>query len=140
MNAAGGRIKLTQQELKQIIFIKSEIETLTRRKYKSSQFMSDYGYDHRGGGTEVITIQGYYAPMHYEASESLDARVKDLKELVLSAEEFISEIADAKIRIILTLRYIEGKSWREIAKRIYKKMTADAVRKYANRWFNENKK
>jgi hypothetical protein len=131
---------LTHNELKQIIHLKSEIAMLMRRKHKSSQFMSDYGYDHRGGGREVITIQGYNAPMHYEAVELLESRAEELKSMVTAAEKYIAEVPDARIRVILTMRYLDGKPWHDVAKAIYKNMTADSVRKCAARWFEKNKK
>jgi len=134
---------MTHKELKQIIYLKSEIITLSLRMkrsvQKSKDFIGDYGYDYSSGQKNVITISGFPLPDE-ETRDKINQRVAELKALVVAAEKFISEIPDARIRVILSLRYLEGFTWHDIAKKIYKNMTADAVRKCTMRWFAENKK
>jgi hypothetical protein len=69
----------------------------------------------------------------------LEARKKALEEKAAQAEIFISQIEDAKIRTLLTSKYIEGKSWEEAGNNFYWRMTKDAARMSVKRFFEKTK-
>ncbi|MCL2225803.1 MAG: hypothetical protein FWB96_12620 [Defluviitaleaceae bacterium] len=102
---------MTQKELKQIIHLKREIAILRN-----------------------------HAPENCEDDGVIDARVNELNALIVATEKFILGVPDSRIRVILTLRYINGASWHDVAKTIYKNMTADAARMCVTRWLKQNSK
>ncbi|MCL2225658.1 MAG: hypothetical protein FWB96_11890 [Defluviitaleaceae bacterium] len=131
---------MTQKELKQIIHIKSEMRMLTIRMKNAGSTAGDYGLDFSTGKKRAFIIQGKHAPEYYDTAAKLSARADELAALVSAAEKFIADIPDPQVRVILTLRYLEGKSWHDVAKAIYKDMTADAVRMTVSNWFKKNKR
>jgi hypothetical protein len=136
------RKKFTLDELEQIIYIKSEVEVLSKRlaKAKKSEFVSDYAKDYSSGFERIITISGYAITDSDKVDKIhtlLECRRKELEDKVLEAEVYIASIPDSKIRTLLTLRFLEGKEWEETAKSFYKKMSADSARKTIVRYFDK---
>lgn len=46
-------------------------------------------------------------------------RMEQAQVQLAEIEEFISSITDAKVRRMVTLRYVDGLTWRQVAKRMY---------------------
>ena len=130
------------KDFEQLIYMKSEIDVLNKRlrreQSKGNQFVGDTAKDYRGGQGRVITIQGYTIADQKKIDEIwliLEARKLKLEQKVLEAEKHIASLADSKIRVLLTLRFLEGKEWQDVGKGFYKKMSADSARKYVKAYF-----
>jgi len=135
---------MTLKDFEQIIFIKSEIDTLTKRlnkeQSKSNQFVGDYAKDYSTGFERIITIQGYALADTKKIDKiwiMLETRKKTLEEKVLEAEIYIASVADSKIRILLAHRFLEGKTWEEAGQSKYFVMSEDAARKAVVRYFEK---
>ena len=59
-------------------------------------------------------------------------------DLVEEIEEYINTIDDSLTRQILSLRYVNGLTWEQVAASIGGGNTADSVRKVAERFLMEN--
>ena len=133
---------MTLQELEHILHMKSEIVLLLKRLHKarSSHYVGDYAKDYTTGCERVITIQGYAVAGPDKGNEIrkiLESREKSLQEQVLKAERFIDAIPDSKMRTLLTLRFLEGKTWEETGQSKYQNMSEDAARKAVVRFFGK---
>ena len=67
----------------------------------------------------------------------LKKRMSELEDMVMEAEEYINSIPESKVRALLTLKFIEGLTWDEAAKSIYRKMSGDSARIYISRYFEK---
>lgn len=67
--------------------------------------------------------------------ERLALRMKRLSEDVEEVESFIDTVGDSGVRQIIELKYIEGKTWREVAEQVYGYLSPDAARKKLARFF-----
>lgn len=65
----------------------------------------------------------------------LQERLNRIEEERNSVEEFISSIDDSRIRIIATKKYIQGKTWNQIAREKGEGYTPDAMRTMFDRYF-----
>ena len=64
--------------------------------------------------------------------------ILDLEKMIGEVETFINNVEQSRMRIILKLRYIDGKTWNKIARILGKGYTADAVRKEHDRYLDNN--
>ena len=133
---------MTLKDFEQLVYMKSEIAMLTRRleKTKGDKFVGDYAKDYSSGYERIITIQGYTITDTKKTGgiyALLEIRKHELEKQLLMAEQYIASIPDSKIRTILTLRFIEGQEWDEVAYNMYKKMTGDSARKCISRFFEK---
>lgn len=69
----------------------------------------------------------------------LQSDFKRYTECLSRVEKDIMQCADIEIRLILTLRYIDCHSWREIAQFIGRNSSEDSVRKKCFRYLNAKK-
>lgn len=135
---------MTLKNLEQIVYMKSEIDMLNKRlqreQAKGNKFVGDYAKDYSTGQERIITIQGYTIADSKKVNEiwrMLESRKRILEEKVLEAERYIASITDSKIRVLLTLRFIEGEEWQDVGKGFYKKMSADSARKCVKAYFED---
>ena len=130
------------KDFDEIIHIRAEIEMLKKRleKVKNPDIASDYAKDYSTGHERIISIVGFPLPNKVKSDKILDMitkRVERLEAKVLEAEEYINSIPESRVRLLLTLKYIEGKTWDEAAKTVYKKMSESAARKFIKRYFEK---
>lgn len=52
-------------------------------------------------------------------------------------ENFIEDVEDSKVRLIIELRYIKGMSWNMVAQKVYGYPNGDTARKKIKRYFKE---
>ena len=64
-------------------------------------------------------------------------KLTSLMDLVEEANEYINGIDDSLIRQILSLRYVNGLTWEQVAAHIGGGNTADSVRMMHNRYLQE---
>lgn len=67
----------------------------------------------------------------------MQRRVEELMDVVEETNEFIESIDDSLTRQIISLRYVNGLSWGQVANHIGGANTADSVRKVAVRYLKD---
>jgi archaellum component FlaC len=129
-------------QLKQLKYLKNEIEilkkqiedldyTITADSVKGSN--PYFPYEERN-----FTITGINYGEHNKKTQrlkrKLNRKVEELIDLVEETYEYIDNIDDSLIRQIITLRYVNGLAWEQVAASIGGNNTADSVRKIAERF------
>ncbi|MCM1326946.1 MAG: DUF4407 domain-containing protein [Bacteroidales bacterium] len=138
--------------LKQYEDMKKEKEdTLRRIKETQSQLEKLNSKYHVGdcvsggmGGTEHFKVRGFPYP-EYDRKRTLlmqrqlrlDKLNKKLDEKLDEVERYIETVEDSRKRLILKLRYIDGLTWKQTAKRLGPGNQANSVRMEIER-FMEN--
>lgn len=96
------------------------------------------------GGIQHFTITGFPQRDYTKKMTLLNTRKSILHALKSETEqsindvlEFISGIEDSHIRRIVTMRFIDGMKWRQIAKNIGGGNTEDSVRKTVERFLEK---
>lgn len=91
-----------------------------------------------------IRIEGFPSAEYNRNKESLKRYIKrltkteaDLLEKLSDVEEYISGIPDSHLRLIIRLRVIDGKTWRQVANEIGGNNTEDGVRMTFKRFYDE---
>ena len=134
---------MTLKDFEQIIYVRNEIKELSKRlkKVSGSNFVADWVNDYSTGEARPISISGYDIADPEKVKKILillERQKESLEDMVFEAEHFIASLPDSKIRMLLTLRFIEGLEWNEAAKRTYKKMTGDSARMSVVRFFGRS--
>lgn len=121
------RCKMTKKELSQLRFINKEIEILKKQIEEAEQLTEMHTASDVVEGSNPVWpyqkrtfhIEGVAVP-EYEKKvkrlrKKLQRRLDELMEKREELEEYIATIEDSELRLIFTLRYINGLSWRQIA-------------------------
>lgn len=135
---------MNKEQLSQLRYLKREIEmlkkqiedidlTMTTDTVKGSSPYFPYvehsikirGIDYKGYNEKIERLQ-----------RKLNRRVEELIDLVEDMNDYINNIDDSLIRQILTLRYINGLEWKQVAESIGGNNTADSVRMMHNRFLS----
>ena len=117
-----------KEVLRQFEYIRKEIKMLESQissiKNRKRQIVSDTvtGCTPARSDKHVIVITG--PDMRPEEQlrnkyQKLAQRRRQLKLRVEKVEKFIDSVDDSKVRQIISLRFIEGLSWRAVAKNVY---------------------
>jgi len=130
---------LTIKELSQLYFLNLEIEKQKQRlaELEADAFNITPQLTGMPSGTCVNDKVGMYA-----------AEIADLKELISlniqkcwyernRLERYIQGIDDSQIRQILTLRFVEGLKWEEVADEL-KGVTSESVKKQCYRYIRHH--
>lgn len=144
---------------KEVVEIRKKIKTLEEQIPKIEKRISEIENGEnvkdkvRGGlgGLQSFTIEG--TPVkEYECKKTelltkklllsqrkttLEILEFDLLQKTNDVEKFIASIDDSRIRRIINLRFIEGKSWNEVADNIGGGNTEDSVRMAFNRFMGK---
>ena len=129
---------MTIKELSQLYHINREIE----REQARLKELEDFAY----GMTSKITGMPYVSGLSNKTAiaaeiadckASIEARVKLCAVEKSRLERYITGIEDSYIRQILSLRFVSGLSWRQVAATIGPGYTADAVRMAVKRFIGE---
>jgi DNA-directed RNA polymerase specialized sigma24 family protein len=118
-----------RKQLKQYVDLKEEIKDLELRIKKLNAKKREAQSDTVVGSNiefpynpRVYSITGVNEEAHKEKLDRLNyiliKRKQRCEDLKLEIEEFISTIPDSKTRRVFTLRYIDGLTWLQIARRI----------------------
>lgn len=96
------------------------------------------------GGIQHFTIRGYPLPQYQRKKAllrhreiTLNALKNEVEETVNDVQEFINDIEDSHVRRIISMRYIDGMTWRQIACNIGGGNSEDAVRKTVERYLDK---
>ena len=137
---------MDRQKLSQLKHLKNEIKLLqtqidnikantTHDLVKASQ--TEWPYIECTVKIEGVDI-GEYNKKRRRLQRKLNRRVEELIDLVEEMNEFIENIDDSLIRQILSLRYVNGLPWEQVAASIGGGNTADSVRMTCNRFLDRN--
>jgi hypothetical protein len=119
---------MTIEELEQYRYEKEECEDLKRRMSQTGGRTSIVRDTVRGSMAEypftahTIRIEGISSKsMRCHAILKAQYRRKREKLLLhtVEVEKWLDTVRDAKIRCIVRYRYIDGKEWREVSRRVY---------------------
>lgn len=121
---------MTKRELSQLYWLNREIEE-DKHKLTELETVAE-------GGTAKITgmphVSGNgrslenYAVLIAEQRDLIDAKIRQTVILYNRLNRYIATVPDSLMRQILTLRYVNGMSWVQVAMRVGGGNTPDSVR------------
>lgn len=126
---------MTKKELSQLYYLRREIAQ-EQRRLKELEKATETG---SGKITGLPIMQGMAAPAELVA-QIADSRAVISAKLELAGVEYnrlcryITGVDDSLMRQILTQRFVEGKSWRQVARAIGGGNTEDSVRQAFHRY------
>lgn len=133
---------MDKEQLKQLKYLKVEIEVIKKQieeldyttvtdSVKGSN--AYFPYVARNFKIEGLDEEGYNYKFK-RLRNKLNRKIDELMDLVEETNEFIDSIEDSLTRQIITLRYVNGLEWAQVAESIGGNNTADSVRKVAERF------
>jgi hypothetical protein len=136
---------MKKEQLKQLRHLKNEIRLLQKQiaeldypvtsdVVKGS--MTEFPYIEQHIRITGIDEEGYKRRLN-RLKRKLKRKLDELMDLVEEANEYINGIDDSLIRQILSLRYVNGLTWEQVAASIGGGNTADSVRKAAERFLEK---
>lgn len=131
-----------QEEIKEvrakISRLENDIEKIEREGTVIDSVTGGYG------GTQHFKIEGVPIPecnrkktLLYSRKTTLQLLEDDLLEKTNEVEEFIASLDDSRMRRIINFRFLENKSWLQVAYALGGKATADSVRMEFERFFKK---
>ncbi len=131
---------MTKQKLSQLYFLNREIEELQRRIAEleclsTSCTAQITGMPKASGISDKVAK---YAVEIADLKEILDLNYKKCFLELKGLNRYIESIENSEIRQIISLRYINGLSWNQVAASICFAATEDSVRKKHDRFLREN--
>jgi hypothetical protein len=127
---------VTKKELSQLYYLNREIEEQQRRLRELEESATSCtahitGMPHASGVADEI---GKYAAEIADMRGLLDLNLKKCFYELNRLNRYIASVEDSQMRMILSLRYINGLSWRQIACSIGGGNTENGVRMIHNRF------
>jgi hypothetical protein len=112
-----GVVLMTKQELSQLYYLNREIEQLKNRIVElecvaTSTSSRITGMPHASGISDKV---GRYAAEIADLKELLDLNLKKCFYELNRLNRYIESIENSEMRMILSLRYINGLSWQQVA-------------------------
>ena len=131
---------MTKKELSQLYYLNREIEEQTRRlseleEIATSCAVTITGMPHAPGITDKVAN---YATEIADLRAILDLNLKKCFYELNRLNRYIASVDDSQMRLILSMRYINGFSWTKIAMSIGGGNTPDSVRKAHDRFLQKN--
>ncbi|MGO5074340.1 RNA polymerase subunit sigma-24 [Clostridium sporogenes] len=136
---------MDKDQLKQLRYLKTEIEAIKKQidnleytmaidKIRGSS--SHFPYVQRSFTIEGVDYEEYNRKT-VRLRKKLSRRISELMDLVEETNEFIESIEDSLVRQVISLRYINGLTWEDVANSIGGNNTADSVRMVCNRFLDK---
>lgn len=130
---------MTKQELSQLYYLNREIEHLKTRIAEieglaTSTTKQITGMPHVAGASDNI---GKYVAELADLKELLQLNLKKCFYEFNKLNRFIQSIEDSQLRMILSLRYINGLGWQKVARSISSYANEDSVRKIHDRFLKK---
>lgn len=127
---------VTKKELSQLYHLNREIDHLKKRIEELEQLATSCtaqitGMPHASG---ISNKTANYAEEIADLKELLDLNIKKCFYELNRLNRFINSIDNSEIRLILSLRYVNGLTWEQVACSISAYATADSVRMLHNRY------
>ena len=131
---------MTKEQLEQYTSIKEEIKELEAELDKRKSPVSDIvtgSMEDNPYTQHSVTIRGLSSDT-YSLDFKLTYKKIQLERQRSEIENFLDSVQDSKIRRIIRLKYIEGKTWPQIARKTDKHISGDSVRKIVERFLEKN--
>ena len=130
---------MTKKELSQLYYLNREIEELQRR-IEELECATTSTSTPITGMPSVHSVRdklGDYVAEIVDLKGLLDLNMKKCFYELNRLNRYIQSIADSEMRMILSLRYINGLGWEQVAASISPYATASSVRMMHNRFLKE---
>ena len=132
---SGRQEEMTKERLSQLAWLKLEIEELANRIRRIESALSGRanridGMSWLGGARDFV---GDLAPQLCDLKDQLTGIRSTAMSEYAELQAFIAKIDDSQVRLIFTLRYVDGLSWHQVAWRLGGN-TSDSVRMAHNRY------
>lgn len=130
---------MTKKELSQLYYLNREIEQLQKRVLELESLASSCtvqitGIPSNSGFKDKL---GQYVAEIADLKSLLNLNLKKCFYELNRLNRYIQSIDDSEMRMILTLRYINGFCWEQVAASISIYATADSVRKAHDRFLRK---
>lgn len=138
---------MNKRELEQIRDIKKEVEYIQKKIEMADYTIKTWTTSDTVTGSlpffpytkHKIHIRGVDLPGYKQEVSRLRsewrAKLRKLTKKIEGASEYIESISDSEMRLLLTLRFIEGMSWQDIARKIGVAGDGSTERKRVERFF-----
>ena len=141
--------RMTTEKLEQYRALVAEVEVLEARQRKTAAKKPDIVTDTVRGSSpyfpytsHTISITGEdtrHNATLMRIQRARSARMAKANRLLADIEEFLAELEDAKLRRIIEVHYIDGKTWRQTATIVYgSPQYEDAARKRVKRFLQKD--
>ena len=131
---------MTKRKLSQLYWLNREIEE-DKRKLAELETAAEGGAA-KITGMPHVSGNGHslenYAVLIAEQRELIDTKIRQTIILYNHINRYIATVPDSLMRQILTLRYVNGMSWVQVAMSIGGGNTADSVRMAHDRFLRKN--
>lgn len=130
---------MTKQELSQLYYLNREIELLKKRIEELECIAASTtgritGLPHASGITDKT---GKYAVELADLKELLEISLKKCFYELNRLYRFVESIEDSQMRMIISLRYINGLSWEQVAASVDSEASEDSIRMLHNRFLKK---
>lgn len=132
---------MTRQELKQVRYLKREIELLQEQiAAVEAEIVTDKvkGSDPDHPWTErsfiIKGLPGERNEKLLRLRDRLERRKSDLQDMRAEIFEWVESVDDSLLRQVIILRHVNGLSWRQVAREIGAGTTWDSLRKMHDRF------
>lgn len=132
---------MTKKELSQLYYLNREIEQLQRRiaELEARALSTSKPITGMPSVPGVVDKLGKYVAEIADLKGILDLNLKKCFYELNRLNRYIQGIEDSEIRMIMSLRYVNGLTWEQVAYSIGGMNSADGVKKKAYRFLNKNK-
>lgn len=129
---------MTKKELSQLYYLNREIEEQQRRLKELEDLATNCTTKITGmpRGTDLTDNVGRYAAEIADLKGLLDLNLKKCFYELNRLNRYIESVTDSQMRMILSLRYINGLSWEQVAASISCCITGESVRKAHDRFLS----
>ena len=127
---------MTKKELSQLYYLKKEIKTQQKRikELEAAATSCSSKMDGLPSGKGITDKIGNYAAQIADLKSLLDLNLKKCFYELNRLNRYIQSVEDSQIRMILTLRYVSGLTWQQIAKSMGRIGDGSTERKKLNRF------
>jgi hypothetical protein len=131
---------MTKKELSQLYYLNREIEEQQRRLKElessaTSCTQTITGMPHIAGISDKV---GKYAAEIADLKGLLDLNLKKCFYELHRLNRYIESIGDSEMRMVLSLRYVNGLSWEQVAASISVYASENSVKQAAHRYLKNN--
>jgi len=136
---------MDKKQLKQLRYLKKEIDMLKNQIENMDYIITtdsisgsnpDFPYEPRHFKIEGIDYDDYNRKIR-KLKKQLQRRIDELLNLMKETNEYINNIDDSLIRQIISLKYVDGLTWEQVAASIGGGNTAEGLRKKVQRFLKE---
>ena len=126
---------ITVDDLNQIYYLRKDLERLKETiKEARTQTISSPSFEfHSQGGEKASSEERYTESTEHYINELINKQT-ELNSLIKAVEEFINEINDPVMRLIIHYRCVKCLSWEEVAIKLGAGNSAESVRQRYKRF------